>query len=64
MNLYARRERGVSKGADASWSKMFDLIHAANNAGSVFMQSAAAQQWMNFFRASMMGRSLESDSFA
>jgi len=38
--------------------------HNANNAGSVFMQSAAAQQGMNFFRASMMGRSLESDSFA
>jgi len=32
----------LSNGADASWSKMFDSIHAANNAECVFMQSAAA----------------------
>jgi hypothetical protein len=32
----------LSKGADASCSKMFDSIHAANNAEGVFMQSAAA----------------------
>jgi hypothetical protein len=38
--------------------------HKANNGACVFMQSAAAWQRMNFFRASMMGCSLESDSFA
>src|SRR5207244_11727852 len=32
----------LSKGADASCSKMFDSIHAANNAECVFMQSASA----------------------
>jgi hypothetical protein len=32
----------LSNGADVSWSKMFDSIHAASNAEGVFMQSAAA----------------------
>jgi len=29
----------LSKGADASCSKMFDSIHDANNAEGIFMQS-------------------------
>jgi hypothetical protein len=61
---YALLDAHRFHGADAGSSRTFDSIHAANNAEGVLMQSAAAYQGMNFFSASMMGRSLESDSFA